>query len=93
VPSPSALLVLLASIALGRTAFGVALVLAYGVGMAGALTGAGLVLVKLRDRIAVHGAGRFPRLARVAAIMPVVTAAMVIVIGVALALRSLSGSV
>jgi ABC-type nickel/cobalt efflux system permease component RcnA len=93
VPSPSALLVLLASIALGRTAFGVALVLAYGVGMAGALTAAGLVLVKLRDRIAVHGAGRFPRLARVAAIMPVVTAAMVIVVGVALALRSLSGSV
>lgn len=35
VPSPSALVVLLAAIALGRTIFGVALVLVYGLGMAG----------------------------------------------------------
>jgi nickel/cobalt exporter len=46
VPSPSALLVLLAATALGRTAFGVLLVLGYGVGMAGALSVAGLLLVK-----------------------------------------------
>ncbi|MGI8691942.1 MAG: hypothetical protein ACR2JK_03445, partial [Geodermatophilaceae bacterium] len=41
VPSPSALIVLLASIGLGRTAFGVALVFAYGLGMAGTLTAVG----------------------------------------------------
>jgi len=42
VPSPSALVVLLGAIALGRTWFGVVLVLGYGVGMAATLT---LVLV------------------------------------------------
>lgn len=52
VPSPTALLVLLGAINLGRTWFGVALVLCYGLGMAGTLTAAGLLLVSVRDRIA-----------------------------------------
>ncbi len=50
VPSPSALIVLLGAIALGRTWFGVALVLAYGAGMAATLTATGLLLVRLADR-------------------------------------------
>ncbi len=50
VPSPSALIVLLGAVGLGRTAFGVLLVLAYGAGMAAMLTAAGLVLVRMRDR-------------------------------------------
>ncbi len=37
VPSPSALVVLLGAIALGRTAFGILLVVGYGVGMAATL--------------------------------------------------------
>jgi ABC-type nickel/cobalt efflux system permease component RcnA len=92
VPSPSALLVLLATIALGRTAFGVVLVLAYGVGMAGALTVAGLLLVKFRNRLASYGAGRFHRLGRIAAVLPIVTATLVVVVGLGLALRSFGGS-
>jgi nickel/cobalt exporter len=51
VPSPTALLVLLGAIGLGRTWFGVGLVLSYGFGMAGTLTAAGLLLVGLRDRL------------------------------------------
>ncbi|MCU1677591.1 MAG: Cobalt-zinc-cadmium resistance protein CzcD [Frankiales bacterium] len=93
VPSPSALLVLLATVALGRTAFGVVLVLAYGVGMAGALTIAGLLLVRLRNRLATFGAGRYRRLARLAAMLPVATATLVIAVGIGLAVRSLGGSV
>jgi ABC-type nickel/cobalt efflux system permease component RcnA len=50
VPSPSALVVLLGAIGLGRTAFGLLLVLAYGAGMAATLTAAGLLLLRLRDR-------------------------------------------
>jgi ABC-type nickel/cobalt efflux system permease component RcnA len=92
VPSPSALLVLLATIALGRTAFGVLLVLAYGLGMAGALTLAGLLLVKFRNRIASYGAGRFRRLGRLAAVLPILTATLVIVVGLGLAARSFGGS-
>jgi nickel/cobalt exporter len=50
VPSPSALLVLLGGIALGRAWFGALLVLFYGIGMAAALVGTGLLLVLARDR-------------------------------------------
>ncbi|MFI5660412.1 hypothetical protein [Streptomyces sp. NPDC051684] len=53
-PSPSALVVLLGATALGRTTCGITLVIGYGVGMAGTLTLAGLLLVRLRDRL---GAG------------------------------------
>ncbi len=46
VPSPSALVVLLGAIAVGRVPFGVALVVAYGVGLAVTLVGAGLLIVR-----------------------------------------------
>jgi len=94
VPSPSALLVLLAAIALGRTVLGVVLVLGYGVGMALALSLAGLLLVRLQGRIATFMSGR--RVARatvVLAYLPVLTACLVIVVGVGLVLRALAGSV
>ncbi|WP_020519012.1 hypothetical protein [Catelliglobosispora koreensis] len=80
VPSPSALIVLLGSIALGRTGFGILLVLAYGLGMAGTLTLAGLTLLSLRDR--------FTWLARLLTRAPSATGALVLVVGVALAVRS-----
>src|SRR6185312_13755885 len=52
VPSPSALVVLLAAIGLGRTGYGVLLVVAYGIGMATTLTGAGLLLLAVQRRLA-----------------------------------------
>ena len=51
VPSPSALVVLLGAVALGRTAFGVAAVLCYGAGMAATLTAAGLLVLRVRDTV------------------------------------------
>ncbi len=94
VPSPSALLVLLAAAALGRTVFGVLLVLGYGVGMALALCAAGLLLVRLRDRLASRrwGAGH-PALARLQAVTPVLTAALVLLVGIGLAVRAVGGQV
>ena len=88
VPSPSALIVLLGAIGLGRTAFGVLLVLAYGAGMAAMLTAAGLVLVRMRDRWASR-----PRrtLARLAALAPAGTAALVLCVGLGLAGRAALG--
>ena len=93
VPSPTALFVLLGAVGLGRTVFGVALVLCYGLGMAGTLTLAGLFLVTLRDRAE---RGAVPewlrdRGARVAATLPAVTAVLVLAVGLGLALRSLLG--
>jgi nickel/cobalt transporter (NicO) family protein len=51
VPSPSALVVLLGAIALGRIPFGLALVAAYGVGLALTLVSAGLLLVRFDESI------------------------------------------
>ncbi|NUO61690.1 MAG: High-affinity nickel-transporter [Hamadaea sp.] len=50
VPSPTALVVLLGAAALGRLWFGIVLIVVYGLGMAGTLTAAGLLLLRVRDR-------------------------------------------
>ncbi|CAN5132190.1 hypothetical protein BH20ACT5_BH20ACT5_04580 [soil metagenome] len=89
VPSPSALIVLLASVGLGRTVFGVLLVFAYGLGMAATLTAVGLLLVRLRGRLDnLVRAGRLRRgVVRVAGALPIITAVLVLVVGLTLATR------
>lgn len=90
VPSPSALVVLLGSVALGRTLFGVGLVLAYGIGMAATLVAVGLVLVHVRDRIGRAGAGRLGGVAsRLRDLLPLGTATLVLLVGVGLVGRAL----
>jgi ABC-type nickel/cobalt efflux system permease component RcnA len=95
VPSPSALVVFLGAINFSRTWFGILLVLGYGLGMAGTLTVVGLLLVRLRDRLehALARARSDERLARLAASLPVVTALLVLVVGLGLAVRGLTGTV
>jgi nickel/cobalt transporter (NicO) family protein len=86
VPSPSAVVVLLGGIALGQAWFGVALVVAYGLGMAATLTGVGLLLAHLRTRM--DRRLRLPagsRLARLGRLLPAVTASVIVVVGLALA--------
>jgi ABC-type nickel/cobalt efflux system permease component RcnA len=94
VPSPSALVVLLGAIGLGRTAFGLVLVLAYGVGMAATLTAAGLGLVRLRE----HLAARSRRAAwwsaparRLAAALPTASAGAIVLLGTGIAVRAAAG--
>jgi ABC-type nickel/cobalt efflux system permease component RcnA len=94
VPSPSALVVLLAAIGLGRTGFGIALVVAYGVGMAATLTGAGLLLLAVTDRVArADWRGRLPSrlVVRVQRAAPTATAVLVLLVGVGLATRAAGG--
>ncbi|MCX4682995.1 high frequency lysogenization protein HflD [Kitasatospora purpeofusca] len=89
VPSPSALVVLLGAVALGRTLFGAALVLAYGLGMAATLTAVGLLLVRLGDRLT--GAADGPvvgRLRRIAPYSALLTALLILTVGVGLVVRS-----
>lgn len=92
VPSPSALVVLLGAIGLGRTAFGVLLVIAYGAGMAATLTAAGLLLIRLRDRWLARRKGRMSRLPalgrRLSTAAPAATAGMVLLVGLGLASRA-----
>lgn len=89
VPSPSALIVLLGAVALGRTWFGVLLVLAYGLGMAATLTLAGLLLVGLHHRLHRRISPRIGHwTTRLATLTPVLTAALVLVVGAVLTVRA-----
>lgn len=99
-PSPSALVVLLGAIGLGRAGFGVALVIAYGVGMAATLTAVGLLLVVAQQRLArLTAAGgwtgrlgtRLSHLgSRLAASTPTATAALVVVVGLGIGFRAIA---
>ena len=94
VPSPSALIVLLSAVALGRTWFGIVLVAGYGLGMAIVLTLAGILLVKVRDRLQRRvddSSGRAARIARRwGRLGPVLTAGLVVFVGSGLVLRSVT---
>ncbi|WP_327033551.1 hypothetical protein [Micromonospora ureilytica] len=89
VPSPSALIVLLGAVALGRTWFGVLLVIAYGLGMAATLTLAGLLLVGLHHRLHRRISPRIGHwTTRLATLTPILTATLVLVVGAVLTLRA-----
>lgn len=96
VPSPSALIVLLGAVALGRTAFGVLLVIAYGFGMAATLTLVGLLLVQLRERLEARvksPSGSHHRAVRVLTRLgPTATALLVMVVGLGLTARAVATS-
>ena len=93
VPSPSATLVLVASLGLGRTVFGVILVFVYGLGMAGTLTLVGLLLVRVRSRLdAARDSDRLSarigrRVQTLSTVLPVGTAILVFVVGAGLVAR------
>jgi nickel/cobalt exporter len=83
-PSPSALVVLLGAIALGRAWFGVLLVIGYGLGMAATLTAAGLLLVRTRSAVESRLSGR---LGSLAGILPKLTAGAIVAGGLFLAIQ------
>jgi ABC-type nickel/cobalt efflux system permease component RcnA len=91
-PSPSAVVVLLGAIALGRAWFGAVLVIAYGAGMAATLTGAGLLVLHARDALDRRLVGlRSSRLAGMAGrLVPVGTAVVIVGVGAYLSLRGLA---
>ncbi|MFF3214174.1 hypothetical protein ACFYYB_26305 [Streptomyces sp. NPDC002886] len=86
------MIVLLGAVALGRTALCVLLVIGYGLGMAATLTLAGLLLVRLRDRISARAAGRASAKQKTLGRMgPAATAALVLLVGIGLAARAATG--
>lgn len=88
-PSPSAVVVLLGAAALGRAWYGVVLVLAYGVGLAGTLTGIGLALARWGDRLHRAGSGLWSR--RLMHRMPAATAAVILAVGVGMVAFAAAG--
>ena len=89
VPSPSALVVLLGATALGRAAFGVLLVVGYGVGMAITLTAAGLLLLRAQA-LATRRGWNGPRTQRLTRLLPVLTAVVVVLVGAVLVGRGIA---
>jgi nickel/cobalt exporter len=85
-PCPTALVVLLAAISLHRVAYGLLLIVAFSAGLAAVVTGIGLLAVgsrRLFDRVSFEG-----RLVRA---LPAFSAAVIVVLGVAMTVRSLPG--
>jgi nickel/cobalt exporter len=83
-PCPSALVVLLSAIALHRVAFGMLLIVVFSIGLAGVLTGIGLLLVYARRLFE-----RFPTDGRLLQALPVASAAFVTLAGVVIAAGAL----
>lgn len=61
-PSPSALVVLLASMSVGRTVIGLVLIAAFSLGLAGALVAVGALSLRARDMAAARSSSRVARL-------------------------------
>jgi ABC-type nickel/cobalt efflux system permease component RcnA len=88
IPSTSALIILLGALVAGRTAFGVVLVIAFGLGMALVLGGIGVALVLVRGRLE-----RLPqasRFSRVVAQAPLVASVLVLGIGLWLSAQAVT---
>jgi nickel/cobalt exporter len=89
IPSTSALLILLGTIAAGRAAFGVVLVIAFGVGMALVMSGVGLAMIYARGRL-----DRLPtssRLGRASTFAPLVAGIVVLILGLWLTIQAVAG--
>ncbi|MEX5636800.1 high frequency lysogenization protein HflD [Parafrankia sp. FMc2] len=88
VPTPSAVVVLLGAVALGRAWFGVLLVLAYGVGMAATLVGVGFLLDRTLLPLLQRASTLVPGFSAGLRWTPVATAALVVLVGAVVALRA-----
>ena len=86
VPCPSAMVLLLAAVALNKTAFGLVLVVAFSLGLALTLSAIGLAFLYARNRI-----GQIARVSPWTRLLPVVSAAAITVIGVFLCYGALAG--
>jgi nickel/cobalt exporter len=95
IPCPSALLVMLSAIALERVGFGLVLIVVFSLGLAGVLTGVGIVWVKaaeLLNRLSSRG-GVFSNLpgggGRLFEALPVLSALFITIVGVGLTYQAL----
>jgi nickel/cobalt exporter len=86
IPSTSALLILLGAIAGGRAAFGIVLVVAFGLGMAAVMTAVGLALILARGRI--DGLASDSLVGKVRTWMPLAAACLVLGIGLYLTVQA-----
>jgi ABC-type nickel/cobalt efflux system permease component RcnA len=80
IPCPSALVVLLGAIAQHQVALGLVLITAFSLGLAATLTGLGLLVVR---------AARVPLSPRAATVIPALSAALIVVVGIVMTAKAL----
>jgi nickel/cobalt transporter (NicO) family protein len=85
-PCPSALVVLLSAMALHRVGLGLALIVAFSVGLATTITAIGLVAV-----LAQRTFGRLSLSGRIVRALPAVSAALILAVGVVITARAIPG--
>lgn len=90
IPSASALLILLGSIAAGRPVFGFVLIVAFGLGMALVMGGIGLALVVARGRFDHVGATTW--LGRASGYLPLAASLVVVGFGLHLTIEAIAGN-
>lgn len=92
IPCPTALVVLLSALSLHRVAFGMLLILAYSVGLAVVLSGIGLALASGSALVSrVRPSFSLTGIRRAATLIPVASATVVAVAGVAMTAQAISG--
>jgi len=84
IPCPSALVVLLGAVAQHRIGLGLVLIVAFSAGLAATLTGLGIAVVHAGKALA-----RLPIPGRLAAAVPALSAALIVVVGIALTAQAL----
>jgi nickel/cobalt transporter (NicO) family protein len=87
-PCPSALVVLLSAIALGRTGFGLLLVSAFSLGLAGVLTGIGVLLIYAKKRFE-----QMPLQLPGSNLLPSLSALCITLLGLGITIHAIPGSV
>jgi nickel/cobalt transporter (NicO) family protein len=87
-PCPSALVVLLSAIALGRTGFGLLLVCAFSLGLAGVLTGIGVLLIYAKKRFE-----QMPLQLPGSNLLPSLSALCITLLGLGITIHAIPGSV
>ena len=87
-PCPTALVVLLAAISLHRIGYGLALIVAFSLGLAVVVSGIALVAVTAKRTF-----GRMSLEGRVVRALPAVSAVVIVLVGLAMTLRALPGVV
>jgi ABC-type nickel/cobalt efflux system permease component RcnA len=88
IPSTSALLILLGAIASGRPAFGILLIVAFGIGMALVMAGIGLLVVGARSRL--DSVGRGSAVTQLRSWLPMMAACLVLGLGVYLTIQAVA---
>ncbi|BCY08257.1 hypothetical protein [Actinoplanes sp. L3-i22] len=92
VPCPEALGVMILAIGLGHIAVGLLLIVSFSAGLAAVLIGIGVLLVRARRFAALTGRFSGGAPARWARLLPLVSAAVVVVLGAGLITRTLAGA-